>query len=278
MKITAAEVKKGNADLRKLGKEIEARIKKLDHYAGQAVDFKDSINKLLEDARKLCADEKAFAEFKKRHCPLLGKSRAYELLQIEQGKKTVEQIRAATRKRVADHRARAAEKENNCNGKYSSVTPEPSHDSDLSDSANDETHAPAPTSDVGADRQPEERTSAEVRVNYYWPSVLDDTVAKLLDLRTRAFEQFVEYCHHDPDDVAAAADFLCRVADGVRAYDRKQQAEEAPGETSNIDVGASAEAMQEKFACTETEEPVKKRGRGRPPGSRNRPKAEEATS
>jgi hypothetical protein len=62
MKITAAEVKKGNADLRKLGKEIEARIKKLDHYAGQAVDFKDSINKLLEDARKLCADEKAFAE------------------------------------------------------------------------------------------------------------------------------------------------------------------------------------------------------------------------
>jgi hypothetical protein len=40
-----------------------------------------------------------------RYCPELGKSRMYELLAIKDGRATIEEIRAATRKRVAKHRA-----------------------------------------------------------------------------------------------------------------------------------------------------------------------------
>jgi hypothetical protein len=97
-------------ELQKFGREIEARVKQLEQYGGKAVDMKDSIEHILRDVRKRCADDDAFEAFKKRYCPKLGKSRTYELLAIEQGKKTLDQIRSDTRKRVADHRAKAKEK------------------------------------------------------------------------------------------------------------------------------------------------------------------------
>jgi hypothetical protein len=61
-------------------------------------------------------------------------------------------------------------------------------------------------------------------------------------------------------------------AELIRILAVVQEAEAVPVETANLDVGASAEAMKEKFAGAETKEPAKKRGRGRPPGSKNKPK------
>jgi hypothetical protein len=49
-----------------------------------------------------------FEAFHSKFCPELGQSRTYELLAIAAGTKTVEQLRAETRERVARHRAEKA--------------------------------------------------------------------------------------------------------------------------------------------------------------------------
>jgi hypothetical protein len=87
-----------------LGWNIEARLEKVDQYGAKAADMAISARQLIDEAKKLC-DSEGFAAFKLRHCPSLAKSRTYELLAIESGTKTVEEIRAATRDRVAKHRA-----------------------------------------------------------------------------------------------------------------------------------------------------------------------------
>jgi hypothetical protein len=90
--------------LGRLGHEIRVRVNKLNHLGGKTVDMVDSIDHLLADAEKLC-DPGGFAAFKKIHCPELAKSRTYELLAVQDGRKTLNQIRAATRQRVAKHRS-----------------------------------------------------------------------------------------------------------------------------------------------------------------------------
>ena len=87
-----------------LGWNIEARLEKVDQYGAKAADMAISAARLIDEAKKLC-DLEGFAAFKRFHCPSLAKSRTYELLAIESGTKTVEEIRAATRERVAKHRA-----------------------------------------------------------------------------------------------------------------------------------------------------------------------------
>jgi hypothetical protein len=87
-----------------LGWNIEARLEKVDQYGAKAADMAISARQLIDEAKKLC-DSEGFAAFKLRHCPSLAKSRTYELLAIESGTKTVEEIRASTRERVAKHRA-----------------------------------------------------------------------------------------------------------------------------------------------------------------------------
>ena len=71
----------------------------------------DTIDHLLADAEKLCGPAGlTFEDFKKTYCPELGRSRTYEVLAIQDGRKTIEEIRAATRKRVAKHRANVTDK------------------------------------------------------------------------------------------------------------------------------------------------------------------------
>jgi hypothetical protein len=53
--------------LHSIGREIAARIERLDKYGGKAVDMVDSINQLLSEAEKFC-DAEGFEAFKK---PLL---------------------------------------------------------------------------------------------------------------------------------------------------------------------------------------------------------------
>jgi hypothetical protein len=112
-KLTAAQIKKSAGkprqrgtigELHDIGRQIQAKVEILNRLGGKAVDMKDSIDHLLADAEKLC-DQGGFEAFKKCYCQGLGQSRTYELLAIQQGRKTVEDIRAATRRRVAEHRA-----------------------------------------------------------------------------------------------------------------------------------------------------------------------------
>ena len=90
--------------LKRIGDEVAAWVEKLDRCGSKAVDYVDTINRLLEDAKKLC-DAEGFEAFKQHYCPKLGQSRTYELLAIREGRKTLEEIRKAGRLRVAKHRA-----------------------------------------------------------------------------------------------------------------------------------------------------------------------------
>lgn len=97
--------------LEAIGREIKVRVGKIDHLGGKAVDMFDSINHLLADAEKLCGPAGlTFEDFKKTYCPEFGRSWTYELLALQEGRKSLEEIRAATRKRVAKHRANVTDK------------------------------------------------------------------------------------------------------------------------------------------------------------------------
>jgi hypothetical protein len=91
--------------LQQIGREISVRVEKLDKLGTKAVDQVDSIDRLLAEAEKLCDTPQAFEAFKLKHCPKLSQSRTYELLVIKEGRKTLEEVQAATRARVARHRA-----------------------------------------------------------------------------------------------------------------------------------------------------------------------------
>jgi hypothetical protein len=96
MKLTAAQISKGKnlpARLISIGKEVEARVIKFDTYEAKASDMAVSISCLLKEAATFC-DKGGFNAFRKRHCPSLGRSRAYELLAIASGKKTAEEMKA----------------------------------------------------------------------------------------------------------------------------------------------------------------------------------------
>jgi hypothetical protein len=112
--LTAAQVK-ASADkptqrgtpigeLHYLGREIRGRTERLDVLGGKTVNMKDSIDRLLAEAAKLC-DRKGFEAFKECYCPEFSESWTYQLLAVQEGRKTLEELRAATRLRVAKHRA-----------------------------------------------------------------------------------------------------------------------------------------------------------------------------
>jgi len=96
-----------NVRLMQIGREIEARIPK----AKKADDHTISIERLLVEARRLCENDKAFEQWKTKHCPSLGifvvsRTRFYEKLRIAAGKTTAEEVRAKGRARVEKHRAK----------------------------------------------------------------------------------------------------------------------------------------------------------------------------
>jgi hypothetical protein len=107
-KVTALQVENDCPDrLQEIGRQIAARIEKIDKQIVQAENHSISINQLIAKAKELC-DEGGFNAFQKKFFPDLGKSRFYELLAIGTNKKTVEEIRASNRLRVAKHRANKA--------------------------------------------------------------------------------------------------------------------------------------------------------------------------
>ena len=106
--ITADQIETNCPDhLQQLGNEIAARIRKANKQIEQARDHAISVNQLMAKAKELC-DGGGFHAFQKKFFPDLSKSRVYELLAIGTDKKSVEEIRADTRVRVAKHRANRA--------------------------------------------------------------------------------------------------------------------------------------------------------------------------
>jgi hypothetical protein len=107
-KFTAEQVEKKCPErLRDIGKLIAARLEKIDKQIEQAENHSISVNQLITQAKALC-DEGGFNAFREKFFPNLGKSRVYELLAIGTSKKSVEEVKARTRARVAKYRANKA--------------------------------------------------------------------------------------------------------------------------------------------------------------------------
>ncbi len=92
-------------NLKAAGKEIVAHITAGDQAKDKAVEHYKAAGLLLLDVSNN-KHPKDFTAFLTRSCAGLGRSRAYELMQMAGGRKTVEQIRADTKKRVDRHRAK----------------------------------------------------------------------------------------------------------------------------------------------------------------------------
>jgi hypothetical protein len=105
-KLTAEEVTEACPTmLQNWGKHIAAHLEKARKYDDKAKQHFTAIGEYLARAKQAC-DDGGFNAFREKFCPDLGRSRTFELLQIAREKKSVEEIRASTRKRVAKHRAK----------------------------------------------------------------------------------------------------------------------------------------------------------------------------
>jgi hypothetical protein len=108
VQVTADQIEKDcPAQLSNLGKRIAAHLEKADKYDDKANNHRISAGQLLAEAKQAC-DDGGFTAFRERFCPNLGKSRAYELLAIASGKKSVEQVRGANAERKRRQRDAAS--------------------------------------------------------------------------------------------------------------------------------------------------------------------------
>jgi hypothetical protein len=117
--VTAAQIKKScPVEVEALGNRIATHLQKARAYEAKAHekigvelrkadDHWTTVTQLLAEAKAKC-DGGGFKAFKEKFCPDLSRSRIYELLQIGSGTKTVEESRAANRKRVAKHRGKVS--------------------------------------------------------------------------------------------------------------------------------------------------------------------------
>jgi hypothetical protein len=107
-KLTAAQVEENcPAALQDLGKRIAAHFDKARKYQEKAEQHYTAIAQHLAKAKEAC-DAGGFNAFREKFFPELGRTRTYELLAIATNKKSVEETKAGTRKRVAKHRAKKA--------------------------------------------------------------------------------------------------------------------------------------------------------------------------
>jgi hypothetical protein len=107
-KLTAAQVERDcPAILQDLGKCIAVHLDKARKCEEKAEQHYTAIAQHLAKAKEAC-DDGGLNAFRERFFPDLGKSRVYELLAIANNKKSVEEIKASTRARVAKHRANKA--------------------------------------------------------------------------------------------------------------------------------------------------------------------------
>jgi hypothetical protein len=87
-----------------LVKAIKTLVEKGDKARDKAEQFYVAAGQHLKTLKEQCSSAPAWEKLVKAKCGL-GKSRAYELLQIGDGRTTVSKLRASTAKRVSNHRA-----------------------------------------------------------------------------------------------------------------------------------------------------------------------------
>ena len=104
-------------ELEDLGKQIKARVAKMEkaqaaiaEKSGRDVkdwiDYRDSIAKLLADAREKCkVAQVKFKEFREKHAPGFGRTQLYELLRVGRGVLTIEDQRQRERLKKQTQRA-----------------------------------------------------------------------------------------------------------------------------------------------------------------------------
>jgi hypothetical protein len=107
MEATAVAVPQpAHDDLERLGREIVALHAAGDKSQKKADDKYLAVGLKLIEARKQTASEVSFAAFLAEHCPTIGKSRAYELIRIAEGRTTQQQVSEENKKRKKRQRQR----------------------------------------------------------------------------------------------------------------------------------------------------------------------------
>lgn len=95
-------------ELQEWGKNIAGHYERALKSEEKADQHYQSIGQYLAKAKEGC-DEAGFEAFRKKFCPNFAKTRAYELLAVGQNKKSIADLRASTRERVARHRAKQSD-------------------------------------------------------------------------------------------------------------------------------------------------------------------------
>jgi hypothetical protein len=109
-KITAAQVKEDcPKQILDLGDQAAAQLSEAYAHKEKYEQHLEEAKQLLAQVRDLC-DNDGFAAFRdifhEKFCPNVGRSRAYELLAIVTGKKSLEDTKASARERARRHRAK----------------------------------------------------------------------------------------------------------------------------------------------------------------------------
>jgi hypothetical protein len=108
-KFTAQQVEQDcPTQLQDLAKNIATHLDKARKSEEKAQQHYTAAAKYLAEAQAAC-DESGFKAFQEKFCPDIGRSRAYELLAVVRGKKTLGEIKDGTRERQRRHRAKKAE-------------------------------------------------------------------------------------------------------------------------------------------------------------------------
>jgi len=97
-------------DLSGLGNQAHGHYKAAEKHKAKAEEQYMAAGLYLKEAKMRCLKERGqtFARFLKEHCPI-GKSRAYEVIAIADGTKTVEEVRERSTKAQQATRARRAD-------------------------------------------------------------------------------------------------------------------------------------------------------------------------
>lgn len=108
-KFTAQQVEQDcPTQLQDLAKNIATHLDKARKSEEKAQQHYTAAAEYLAEAQAAC-DESGFKAFQKKFCPDIGRSRAYELLAVVRGKKTLGEVKNSTRERQRRHRAKKAE-------------------------------------------------------------------------------------------------------------------------------------------------------------------------
>jgi hypothetical protein len=190
-RFTAAQIEKNcPVEVENIGKRIAAHCAKLVQCEDKAGQHKIAIGQLLAQVQQSC-DEGGFEAFRERFCPKLGKSRAHELLQIASGKKSIDEVRAATRERVTRHREKAKS--------APPLPPEPSV------TVTDKAEVPPAADDpeASAERRKQQYAADEPKAPSPAPSILRWRDLDLDDLEAAIFQE-QQRARHTPGGLSPA--------------------------------------------------------------------------